>query len=245
MSGIVVVTAVREETRAVLAAITGRTRRARSPVPTWEGFAGPRTVTVVEGGMGSEAARRAVASVRDRPDVLVSFGFAGALIQGLEPGFLIIAGGVTWRSSTGLERYQFPAHVVRRMEAVLPEDLRVRSVRGDLLSSPVVLATPEQKEEAGRVSRAVAVEMETATLAEYSRRCGVELVALRVILDPLERSLEGLPANLSNSWGARTRLVTMPSVWPRIAALRRDARIAAAALTRAAAVVLLELGRKS
>ncbi len=206
--------------------------------PMWRCGAGARQVTIVEAGVGRVAVERALALVAEPCDVLLSFGFAGALIPGLEPGDLVVPSSVTWDGTAVRERYEFATHLVAGVARTLPGDLRGRAVRGTLLSSPVVLATPPDKEAAGVRWGAVAVEMEAAGLVTYAREHGVRLVALRAILDPVQRSLEGLPPDLERSWGARARLMTRPALWPLIMALRGDVRMAAAALTRAARVVL-------
>jgi len=245
MIRIVAVTAVRQETRALLAALAGPRRRPGSS-PTWEARAGANAVVVVEGGVGEAAARRTRAVLAiDACDVLVSFGFAGGLVPDAGPGTLVVADEVVWEEGggRGFARYLVPEHLVRVLAASLPHALHRGSVRGRLLSSPVVLATPAAKAAAGARARAVAVEMETAALAALATERGAGLLPLRAILDPVDLSLAMLPPGLESSWRSRARAAARPRSWPLLAILRRDAKRSAAALRAVAAAVLPSLHR--
>ena len=238
MSRITVVTALRLESRAVLAALA-RPRRIRSVSgPSWAGTAGANHVTIVQGGVGPEAARRAAAALAADSDVILSIGFAGGLAPWLAPGDLVLPAVVLWEEGELVRRYAVHDAVLGQVDAALQSELGWRPTRGDLFSSPTVLAATAAKRRAAERYGAIAVEMEAAALAAYAAERGVTFVALRAILDPADLSLEGLPPGLAASWAARVRLVAIPSVWPLLAMLRRHVAVAAAALTRGARVVL-------
>jgi nucleoside phosphorylase len=192
----------------------------------------------VEGGVGHDAARRAVTVPAAPCDLVVSLGFAGALAPGLAPGALVLSGTIIWEEQGDVHRYDVPYEIVRMVEAALPPDLRGSVVRGTLLSSALVIATPAEKERAGRRYGAVAVEMEAAGLAASAAGRGIGFLPLRAILDPADLSLAGLPENLERSWAARVRLVRMPATWPLLVRLRHHLGAAGATLTRAATAVL-------
>lgn len=238
MRRILVITAVRPETRAALGALS-RPRRVRPAAhPCWEGRAGPNHVTLIQSGVGPRAARRAIEAAFDPCNVIVSLGFAGALEPGLKVGDLVLSQTVLWEENGQLCRHEVEDTLVSTAEAALPPDLRQRAALGALLSSPVVLATPSAKKQAARRYRAVAVEMEAAALAGYAAQQGVPFLALRAILDPVDLSLEGLTNNLETSWAARARLVGMPTTWPLLLLLRRHVTTAGVTLRRVAAAVL-------
>jgi nucleoside phosphorylase len=245
MIRIVVVTAVRAETRAALRALSGPRRVRPAARPCWEGWAGSNHVTVVEGGVGHEAARRAVSVPAAPCDLLVSLGFAGALAPGLAPGALVLSGTIIWEEESDVHRYDVPHEIVQMVEAALPPDLRRALVQGALLSSALVVATPAEKEQAARHFGAVAVEMEAAALAAIATGRGIGFLPLRAILDPADLSLAGLPENLDRSWAARVSLVGMPATWPLLVRLRHHLGAAGATLTRAATAVLPALGAEN
>jgi nucleoside phosphorylase len=236
MTRVLVVTAVRSESRAALAALA-RPRRVRwTARPVWRGRAGPHEVAVLEAGVGPEAARRAIAAA-DPYDVVVSLGFAGALVAGAVAGDLVLANAVLWEEAGRCRRYDVPEALARAAEAALPAALRRGAARGPLLSSPAILGTPSAKREAGRRFGAVAVEMEAAALAQHAAERGAGLLPLRAVLDPIELSLAELPADLDRPAG-RARLLARPAVWPLLGTLRHHAAAAARTLAEAAAAVL-------
>jgi nucleoside phosphorylase len=235
---VAVVTAVRQETRAVLDALVRVERVRGAACPTWTGSAGGAAVTVVEGGVGRECAARAAATLASKPALLVSCGFAGALREDLAAGTPAICERVVWESEGRAGSYDVDAALLARVRSALPRDLTPAPVGGTLLSSPIVLAAVSAKSDAGRTHRAVAVEMEAAPLAEHARTTGIDFLPLRVILDPIDLSLEGLPPGIGSSWLARTRLLARPGVWPTIVALRSHAAAATAMLTHMSRVLL-------
>jgi nucleoside phosphorylase len=238
MSRILIVTAVRPETRAAIAALS-QPRRVRSAAqPCWQGRAGANHVTLIQAGVGHEAARRAVTAAPDPCSVIVSLGFAGALVPGPGTGDFVLSRTVLWDEDGQLRRHEVARGLLDTVETALPPELRHAALRGALLSSPVVLATPAQKQQAARHYGAVAVEMEAAALAGYAADRGIDFLALRVILDPVDLSLASLPKNLGTSWAARARLVGMPATWPLLLLLRRHATAAGTTLRKIASAIL-------
>jgi nucleoside phosphorylase len=195
-------------------------------------------VTLIQAGVGHEAARRGVTAAPDPCSVIVSLGFAGALVAGAGTGDFVLSRTVLWDENGQLRRHQVAPGLVDTVETALPPELRHAALRGALLSSPVVLATPAAKEQAARHYGAVAVEMEAAALAGYAADHGIAFLAIRVILDPMDLSLAGLPKNLDTSWAARARLVGMPATWPLLLLLRRHVTAAGITLRKVATAVL-------
>lgn len=109
---------------------------------------------------------------------VVSAGFAGGARPGFQVGDLVAASEVIDASSG------------RRHRA----DLSLFKPRGKAESGPFLtvdrpVVEPRDKTELGSRYGAVAVEMETASVAEAAERAGVPWAGLRVILDPMESRL--------------------------------------------------------
>ena len=231
------VTALRLETRAVLAALA-RVRRVRpARRPTWTGFVGAREITVVQGGVGPIAANAAAAAIPEGAGLVGSVGFAGALAPTLSPGDVVIPAAIVWLEDGG-GRYDVSPAVCDALSGALHPGMPGAACGGTLLSSASILAGVVAKRIAFERHAAVAVEMEAAALARWARARGVPFFALRVVLDPAALSLEDLPPNLDSSWTARARLATLPRAWPLLATLRRHAATAGLALTRALGAAL-------
>ena len=241
MSATVIVTAVRLETRAVLAALRDVRRVRPAARPCWVTRAGAREVIVVEGGVGPAAVRAAAAALPPQARLVGSVGFAGALAPALMPGDVVVPSVIVWEEAGVEQRYEVPAVLVEAAMRVLVPVLPRRPQTGLLLSSPVVVAGVGAKRAAFDQHGALAVEMEAAALVHHARARGVPFFALRVVLDPADLSLENLPPNLDTSWVARARLATMPTVWPLLGTLRRHAATAGVELTRALRAVLPDL----
>ena len=236
MRRVLVVTAVRAETRAVLAALRRPQRDRAGARRCWRARVGAREVVVLEGGVGGAAAQRAVEEARIDCDLLLSVGFAGALVASLTPGDLVVPPRVVWDDGVGIRAHDVPAPLHAAAVAALPGDLRVDH-HGVLFSSPVIVTTPLAKAEAARRFGAVAVEMEAQALIAHAAARAVPLLAVRAVLDASDLSLEALPPNISTSWSARAALLVAPAAWPLIVALRRH--VATASRTLAAALAAL------
>jgi len=232
-----VVTALRAESRSVLAALARPRRVTGARPPTWVGRAGSHCVTLVQVGIGSQAVRRAL-PLLPTTDVFVSVGFAGGLAPALVAGDLVVPTEIVWEEAGVLQRYAVPRGLRDGVERALALEWGKASAGGALFSSPIVVAGTSAKRSAAERHGAVAVDMEAAALAAHASEQGVALFALRAILDPADLSLERLPPGLETSWAARARLATMPSVWPLLATLWRCVGVAAAALTRSARAAL-------
>jgi nucleoside phosphorylase len=140
-----------------------------------------------------------------RPTWIVSAGFSGALTSGLHVGDLIVADdvcdgdGVCWPATWPIAAT--PYH------------------HGRLLTVPNIVGPPEEKRRLGLRSGAVAVDMETAVVANLCAKANVPFGCLRAISDDADTHLsESLLALLQGGRVRPTRLLT--------AVLRRPALIA-------------------
>lgn len=235
---VLVVTAVRAETRAILAAVTHPTRRSIGGRPGWTGRAGDRTISLIQVGIGPEKARAALVAMDEPLGLVITVGFAGALVPDSSPGDIVLPELVLWEHDGERCRYEVPPDTHRTAAAQLSLPPASAMLRGSLFSSPAVVTTPAAKRALAARTGAVAVEMETGALIEVACERGAAVLALRVILDTVEVSLDGIPPDLETSWGARARLIVQPAAWIGVAAIARHLPRATRALTRAAAAVL-------
>jgi len=162
--------ALPQESRALVAAIRDPVRCGLLELPIISGKIGAQEVVVFHTGVGALSARDRLhwfwrRQTAWRIDCVIGAGFAGGLDPSLPAGALVLA-----------ENY--PEHVAAA-QATLGARVRV----GPLVTAPAVLETPESKAELARQSGAIAVDMETETVAEFFRKRGMPFVALRAISD--------------------------------------------------------------
>ena len=134
---------------------------------------------VVACGMGPDRARLAAGALADDGvEGLVSWGTAGALVAGIEPGVIIVPGSVSGPDGS---RYPCDGSWVERL-AKHPGVLGPgRSVR--LVTVAEVADSVESKGALGRDSGAVAVDMESAAVAAVARARAIPFVAVRAVSD--------------------------------------------------------------
>ncbi len=128
----------------------------------WRGSTGKREVLVVTGGIGPRRTRQTVERFTDVPFATVlSVGCAGALIAGLATGQLILAPEVRMLSvDARLERFPVDPGLLMHARTAASQ-AAVPVVEGPLFTSAQVLFTPEDKARQGKVTGAIAVEMES------------------------------------------------------------------------------------
>ena len=142
------------------------------------GNIGLEEVLVGHTGVGPAAAAENIAALLayDRPRLLISTGFAGGLDPRLATGDLLVA-----------TNFSAPA-LVAQSRALLAGD--PRAFFGALTSQPHTAETVAEKSTLAASTGALAVDMETASVAAACARAGVPLLAVRAISDS---ALEPLP----------------------------------------------------
>lgn len=197
----------------------------RHAVPQW---------VVVQSGPGAERAAVAAARAVDAGvQLLVSWGLAGALHARVAPGTVVAARRVV--ASTG-EALAVDA-VWHSSLAALAADFALE--RGDLLSVPHVLESPESKRAAAAATGAVAVDMESAAIAAVAARAGVSFVALRVVVDGAGDALPAGAEQWLDERGNRRMTATLRAVgnwrqWRALLTLAKRYRVASQVLDRLA-----------
>lgn len=238
---LVLVTAVRTETRTVLETLRNIRRADVRGLRMWHAESCGRRVTLVQAGIGRIQARRALEAVPAPHGPVLSVGFAGGLVPEAKPGDVSLPTAVLWEDSSGLQRYEVASTAWHRLDArVATMDLGT-TLSGPVLSSSTIVASPADKLEAHRRTGAVAVEMEAAGLVPVVRERGVELLVVRTILDAADVSLADLPADLDSSWTARAELLGRPRAWSSVWTVARQIPRASRSLRAAVTAVLAAL----
>jgi 4-hydroxy-3-methylbut-2-enyl diphosphate reductase len=179
MEDVVVFAALAWEAGVVLDGLQGVESLAQR---TWHGFLGDgASVRVLQMGVGPVRAARA-AETAPPAALYVSIGCAGSLVGGLHSGDVIVGEQVVCLDGrASVERtMSLTADGITGWAAMRDVPLRC----GVVASSPVVLATGEQKVRAARAG-ALVVDMECGGLAAVAQARGVPTAALKVVLDEL------------------------------------------------------------
>jgi adenosylhomocysteine nucleosidase len=175
--------------------------------------------TLVCGGIGAEAARRATeAVIREvNPARVISVGFAGALDASLQVGHVFE-----------------PRTVINAADGV-----RTECVGGEgILLSSATIASKEQKIRFGKAYGAIAVDMEAAAVAQGAQARGVEFGALKVISDAADFNLPPLDRFVAadgrfQSVRFACHVALRPWLWGATIALARNSAKASCALSDA------------
>jgi len=176
--------ALPQEVRPFLRRVKARPRRDLG-FPAWE-WAGASAVAALSG-MGGAAARRSAETLisRCRPEILVSLGFAGALVPGLAVGDVVL-GATFWRYNPDTRELSQAA------SAPAPRPLRVlgqalaaaglAAVSGSLVTTTRIIHKQTEGEPLTGLPHPI-LDLETAFLAEVAAAHNLPFLSLRAITD--------------------------------------------------------------
>ncbi|MEN3976716.1 hypothetical protein [Emcibacter sp. SYSU 3D8] len=145
----------------------------------------PDSVVVACAGPSYVSARRVAAELLDQgSEALLSFGIAGALIEGLKPGTLLISSQVVnWHLTIDTDQ----AWAARMTEGL--GKTRFATEAGRLAHSDPPAVTPADKRALHIMTKALGVDMESYGVGEIARDRGVPFLTLRVVADGATRIL--------------------------------------------------------
>ena len=135
---------------------------------------------VIVCGMGEEYARIAAQMlIEQNVSALVSWGTAGALTENVHTGDLILADSVVTKEG---ESYLFDTEWNKRVANKLCNtSLKIRN--GTIAHADQVLVTTENKSRLQSVTHAVAVDMESISVARCADAANLPCMAVRAIID--------------------------------------------------------------
>ena len=195
---IAVLCAIRQEISPLVSCMNVSKKFNIDEIPFYLGDLNGRPLTLVQGGIGRENAIKAASSLLESAsvDLLISAGVAGGIRHGLNVGDLVVAENVGYskQSDFDCEKLQLESDFVCKKEIVqlarqCSKDLEPKLHFGNLLTVDKVISQASTKRKIGEHDSFLAVEMESAAVAEVACEKGVAFAAIRSISDDIEDDL--------------------------------------------------------
>ena len=235
-----IITAMPEETQAVLRAIGGTKKTLLGKQAVQHGHLAGHEIVIMEAGMGfhnaAAAAEKLVHNLE--PDMIISAGFCGGVSTDLQVGDIVVATGLTIVSERELETVPVEISAASR-NFIVREIAEGRRVFGGLFAStPGIM---QKKQLANRLppnATFPVVEMESAAIAIIAVENGIPFAGIRSVSDPFD---EELGFSLDEFCDDRMRiriprvLLTIarkPRIIPQLIRLARNSRVAGASLSQ-------------
>lgn len=148
-------------------------------------------VTILHTGVGAKNcnARLEILLHKTRPSLVISSGFAGAVVEELVVGDLVLA-----------RNFSDPA-LLANAERIL-RDWEPRVVK--LFTSTSIIDSVAERNQIARAADAAAVDMETGAIADVCKIHGVPLLSLRIISDTISQPFPAPPSVLFDIERQRT-----------------------------------------
>jgi adenosylhomocysteine nucleosidase len=187
---------------------------------------------VCAGGVPARTAAALNEAIDNGVTGLVSFGMCGGLAPALASGTLVCARTVIAPDGT---RYPVDEAWRARITGL------VETVEGDVLGSDAIVGTADEKAVLHARTGAIAVDLESAVVAEAAARKGLPFIVIRAIADPAECDLPSAahialtPDGAPDIGGILASVLREPSQISGLVRLAREARLALRALARAIA----------
>jgi hopanoid-associated phosphorylase len=137
----------------------------------------------ISGGRPERARQQADLLLQNGAPGLISFGIAGGLSSMLIPGTIVIGVGVVSRGNKFAADAAWQLRLLQRLPGAM---------RGWIAGEDTVAATRERKSELFRQTGAMAVDLESAAVAEACAVAGRPFAVIRAIADPADRRLPSL-----------------------------------------------------
>jgi adenosylhomocysteine nucleosidase len=152
---------------------------------------------VICSGAGADNARAASELlIKHGANRLISWGCAAALDSALEPGNLILANQCV---DVGQAVVAFDTDWLKHVHSILPKSASVRI--GSLVDSKYIVAACADKAQIAKSTGAIALDMETVTIAKIAQAYGLDFLCVRAIADPLSMDLPKAVSHALNDQG--------------------------------------------
>jgi len=205
----------------------------REGVENIRGRLGGKLVDVIHTGVGKMVCRERMEVMlrRESFDYLISTGFAGALEKDLRVGHLLVA-----------ENYSSPKLLLESPHLELADE---GTFLGRLATVPRMIESTGQREMLNKRTGAVAVDMETETIAELCAAHDLPMLSLRAISDGAEQPFPAPAKVLFDLAKQKTDFIRLgsyllvhPAAIVRLNAFRRRIALARKVLTDALVRIL-------
>jgi adenosylhomocysteine nucleosidase len=196
-------------------------------------------VPVICGGDGHNLAASLARAMAAGCGGLISFGVAGGLAPDLKPGTCVIGSAIL--DDEG--RQETDARWASRLMKIIPD-----AVHGPIVGVREPIAHASAQRDLHKQTGAIAVDMESQVVARAAARHGVPLAAIRVVVDPVERTIPRSALAGARPDGTIDPLAVVRSLirYPRdlggLIRMSLDARAARATLVRGSALLGPGLG---
>jgi adenosylhomocysteine nucleosidase len=241
-----IITAMPEETRAIVGALA-RTQKTRlgSLVVRQARVAG-KEIVVAEAGMGFANATTVARQLMGQrpPDLVISAGYCGGISAGLRVGDVVLAASLAIVSEDGLEEVPYVLPAVGREFVSRQAAAGQRVFAGLFASTKAIMGKRRLAALLPADSPSPVVEMESAAIALVAGAHGIPFVGLRTVSDPFD---EEIGFSLDELCDDRMRIrlpkvlrtiLRKPGVVPQLIRLAGNIRVASASLSQAAARLL-------
>lgn len=195
---IAIVAAIRDEVAGFLATGGYRESAKQGAVSHYASARWPDAAVVI-GGAGRDRAEAATHEALQvyEPDLVVSAGFAGGIAPGFLVGDVVLCDKV-W-ASEGTQEGDVSLNSMEGIPERWLNEISGLQRRGGCVSVTELAASSEVKRELGKKHPADVVDMESYWVTETAARAGVSSIVVRSVLDPVERTLPALVADLIGS----------------------------------------------
>ncbi len=246
-SDIGLVAAMQEEIRPLLR-IVGRYQQESIGKQTVYRFtAGKHAVCLVQSGMGPTHATAATRLLIDtaRPEIIINFGFAGALSPELKVGDIVLASRLLFLHERLFSEQQ---GLDQKTNTLCSELLRKGDPSIAHHAAFITTSRISSKKELVRLMPAdiqqAVVEMETSAVAQVANKEGIPLIAIRAISDGAGEELGFSLDEFCNRelnlqiWRVLLSVVRKPWIIPQLVRLSRNSRHAGRCLSEAVSRIL-------
>ena len=170
------------------------------------GFYDQIRVAIVESGMGAARAARATEALLDAhaPRWIVSTGFCGALVPGMQIGQIVVANQITT-----------PAGDERIIDVGMSSDEKRGLYVGRLLTVDHMVRSIAEKKSLAEQTGAIAVDMETHAVATVCRDRKTRFLAVRAVSDDMSADLPAEVQSLVGETGAVRIGAVVGALWKR------------------------------
>lgn len=195
---IAVMCAIRQEIRPLVACVNVHEKSDIDGVLFFRGDLNGLPLVLVQGGVGRKNAVKAANCLLEskKVDLLISAGVAGGIRHGLNVGDLVVAERVGHSNQCDFdgEDLQLESDYVCNKEVFqlarqLSKCMESKFHFGSILTVDKVISSASTKKRIGEQDSFLAVEMESAAVAEVASRKGVKFAAIRSISDDIDDDL--------------------------------------------------------